>query len=121
MASSNNPGSTRTYSRLSNSRSIPSTNAGIVTLTVVTQISYTPFLLLRLFSHLRMLPWVSNGYIASDPKFAEFTECDASKDIEPKAASHSSSVTQQNLIDFRSLYDIPRDHELIRPLLPGKG
>lgn len=63
-----------------------------------------------------MLPWVSNGYIAFDPKFAEFTECDASKDIEPKPASHSSSVTQQNLINFRSLYDIPRDHELIRPL-----
>lgn len=36
--------------------------------------------------------------------------------IEAKAANHSSSVSQQNLLDFRSTYNIPRDHELIQPL-----
>lgn len=46
-------------------------------------------------------------------KFVKFPDRDAT-DVEPKATDVASYVSSQHLADFRSLYHIPRDHELIR-------
>ncbi|KAI5657643.1 hypothetical protein M9H77_26436 [Catharanthus roseus] len=56
-----------------------------------------------------------DGHIAPDSKYEEFSACDPSNDVEPKAADHASSITHQNLEEFRSIYNIHRDYELIRP------
>lgn len=58
--------------------------------------------------------WISNGHIALDPKYAVFPTCNPDDDIESKAAYHVSYITHQNVEEFRSIYNMPKNYELIR-------
>lgn len=59
---------------------------------------------------------MSDGHLAPDPKYVEFPARNTSEILESKVANHPSFITHENLEDFRSIYNVPQDYELIRPL-----
>lgn len=111
MASSDNPGSSHTSSGSSN----PSTNASVVAISpCTTSFRYSLSIVENIFPP-PGASWVSDHHITPKPRFAKFSMRDVTDDIKPRAADFTSSITSQHLSEFRSLYNIPQDHELILP------
>lgn len=111
MASVDNLGSSHPYSGSSDS----SANAGTVSIYLcATGFRYSLSMLEVIF-----LPpntsWVCDHNLTLEPRFTKFSSQDATKEEEPKAFEIISSVTSGHLLEFRSLYNIPQDYELIPP------
>lgn len=111
MASSSNPGSSHTNPSSSNYV----TNASIVIVSPCTSgFPYSLSTITVVFSR-PITSWVSDHNVVPKPRFAKFPTQDAADDIEPKTFGSASSFAPGHLSEFRMLYNIPLDHELILP------
>lgn len=59
--------------------------------------------------------YVFDHNITLEPRFGKFLFGNTAEDVEPKAYKIISSITTEHLSEFRSLYNIPQNYELILP------
>lgn len=111
MALSDNPSSFHAHSGSSD----PCANASIVAISSCAIGFQYSLSMVNVIFPPPIASWVYDHNIAPEPRFTKFPSQDNAKDVEPKASKIMSSVTSEHLSEYRSLYYIPQDYELIPP------